>query len=486
MSGASLADRRLHPATILLRMAKDLPSTALGLPAFLAFVADVGWEIVLPTAAGMIGVTILFNWLLWRRFRYGIGARDLVIESGLLSRNRRSIPFDRIQDVDIEHGPLHRLLGVAKVRIETGGSGRDEGVLDSVTAADADQLRRTIRAGKQAQAGAAEQAPETEEVRPVFALDMRRLLLLGLFRFSFLYLAGLFAILQAFEPWLPFDIYDPARWLGLVEGQVAGGIRAGAALFLLIVALLLGIVTGVVRTVMRDYRFRLLAEPGRFRRERGLFTRSEVVIAKPRIQLALHRTGPLRGRLGWGELMFQTLSGSAKDGGLQSVAPLAQDQEVAAVLGEEGRLHLPEPASLGMVSSGYIWRRLIAATALPIIVVIVATTLWRPALLLLLLLPLFAVAPFVQRRFHRYALLGDLLFVRRGMWRQRLWMVPIANVQAVSVSRSFLQRRLGVATLLVDTAGAPQFSDPRIVDLKLDAARALAAQLSGRKSGTER
>ena len=69
--------------------------------------------------------------------------------------------------------------------------------------------------------------------------------------------------------------------------------------------------------------------------------------------------------------------------------------------------------------------------------------------------------------------------------------VPVAKVQSVRLSRNFLQRRLGLATLSIDTAGAPMVNAPRIIDLREDKARALAtqltaAQLSGRKSGTDR
>ena len=474
MTGATIADRRLHPGTMLVRMAKDLPSTALGLPAFMAIVADAGWQIVLPTAAAAIAATLLINWLLWRRFRYGIGSGDLVIESGLLSRTRRSIPFERIQDVDIERGPLHRLLALAKVRIETGGSGSDEGVLDSVTLDEAGRLRGAIRAGR---VGQAAEPAASEEARPVFAMDLRRVLLAGLFNFSFLYLAGLYAVLQAFEPWLPFDIYDPARWLGFVEGRVAGLASVGAASFLLIVAILLGVATGVTRTVSRDYGFRLHAEPERFRRERGLFTRSEVVIPKRRVQVALSRTGPLRRWLGWHQLLFQTLSAGKGDAGHQSIAPFATTDEIETVIAEAAPFRLPETRELIIVSSGFIWRRMVGAVLVPVLAILVATFFFPPAIFFLTLLPLFAVQPFVERRFHRYGLADKLLFVRRGVWRQRLWVVPVANIQATSLSRSWLQRRLGIATVLIDTAGAPLLESLRISDLRFSIARRLVRAL---------
>jgi putative membrane protein len=117
----------------------------------------------------------------------------------------------------------------------------------------------------------------------------------------------------------------------------------------------------------------------------------------------------------------------------------------------------------------------------------------RPALLLLALLPLLAAGAALDRRFHRYALAGDLLFVARGVWRRRLWLVPLRNVQSLSLSQGLFQRRLGLATLAVDTAGASLMNSPRIIDLRSEVAEALAADIargrarySGRKSGTDR
>src|SRR3546814_11891248 len=102
---------------------------------------------------------IFVNWIIWSRFRYGVGPGEIVIEKGLLHRTRRSIPFERIQDVDIERGPLQRLFGLAKVKIENGGSGKAEGMLDSVTLDEADRLRGIIRAGTGAPSRGAEGVP---------------------------------------------------------------------------------------------------------------------------------------------------------------------------------------------------------------------------------------------------------------------------------------------------------------------------------------
>ena len=59
--------------------------------------------------------------LYWWRFTR-VGENEIRIDSGIFSRTHRSIPFDRVLDVDIIQGPVARLLGLARVKFETGGS----------------------------------------------------------------------------------------------------------------------------------------------------------------------------------------------------------------------------------------------------------------------------------------------------------------------------------------------------------------------------
>lgn len=477
------ADRRLHPGTIALRFVKEAPQTMLALPAALAFSSRSGLTGALYLAAGLGVALLVAKWLVWRRFRYGVGSAEIVIESGIFHRNRRSIPFDRVQDVDIERTFLARLFGLAKVRIETGAGGKDEGLLDSVSLAEADRLREAVRAGRAGgvPASSAEEA-EAPPPRRLFGMDPPRLLLFGLFNFSLVYIAGLFALLQTFDRFLPFDIYDPARWVGLVDEYLPARWTFGAVAAVLFVATALGAVAGVVRTVARDYGFRLSLEGDRLRREQGLFTRKEAVISRRRVQIAEVSGGPVRGLFGWSGLSFQTLGAGTDRGGHQSAAPFATRSEVEAVLVEVAPLRLPPPPELVQVSRRHILRS-VAGTLVPALAGIAALSYWLPsAPALLALLPLLAAGAALERRYHRYAITDDLLFISRGVWRRRLWLIPLRNVQSLSLSRGPIQRRLGLATLAVDTAGASMINAPRIVDLRGDAAVALAGEISRLRS----
>jgi len=490
----TIADRRVHPATVPLRFVKDAPSTLLGLPALFAIMSKRDLGQILALAAAIGAVALFASWLRWRRFRYGVGAHELVIESGILNRTRRSIPFHRIQDVDIARGPLQRLFGLATVRIETGGGAKDEGLIDSVTVPQADALRAAVRAGKD---GVVESEGTALAVRTLYAMSLPRVLIAGLFNFSLVYIAGLFGVLQQFGGFLPFDIYDPGRWIGLVDTRLTGQIRNGhfgfgAIAAVLLVALLVGVLFGIARTVAANYGFSLTVEGVRYRRTRGLFTRSEVVLSKSRVQLALLRTGPCRRFAGWGALSYQTLSGTAAAGELQTVAPLASDAEIALILAEQANVNRVATADTTVVSSRHLLRTFATTALLPLVGILAVGLFWRPAFIALALVPVLVGIALLERRFHRYALTPDLLFIRRGVWRQRMWMVPTDKVQSVALVQGFVQRRLGLASILVDTAGGSALGGPRVIDIRLGRARALLDALnlmtdySGRKSGTDR
>ncbi|HEY0043267.1 MAG TPA: PH domain-containing protein [Allosphingosinicella sp.] len=503
MSAETVADRRVHPGTVLLRVIKAAPQTVIAAPAGIAFVSGGGLWRALGLAAILAAVGLFFHGLAWYRFRYGVGAEEIVIESGILHRNRRSIPFERVQDVDIERALLARIFGLAKVRIETGAGGKDEGLLDSVTVAEADRLRATVRAWRAGEGaapaamlepGSAAAAPVEPQGRLLFAMGLPRVLLFGLFNFSLAFIAGAFAFLQTFDKVLPFDIYDPARWVGLVGDRLPHRFTAGAIAAVLVLALILGFIAGVIRTVSRDFGYKLSIEGDRFRRERGLLTRTEAVIAKGRIQLARLETGPIRRAAGWFGLSFQTLGAASDGSGSQVAAPFATRDELDPILAETRPLRLPQEAALTMVSNRHILRALLRNLAPPLAAILWVSAFWRPALFFLALLPLLALKAALERRFHRYALDGDMLFIARGVWRQRLWVIPVRNAQAISVARGWMQRLLGLASVAIDTAGAPASGAPRIVDVRLETALGLAAEIaaaraaysSGRKSGTER
>jgi putative membrane protein len=474
-----VADRRLHPATLIGRTLRVIPEAAGGLVAYGAFIAKA-------EAAQLAGFVLLglaasagIAFLMWWRFHYGVGEREIVIESGVIRRRRRVIPFERVQDIAIEQRLVARLFGTAHVKIETGGSAADEGHLDSIALADAHRLRDHIRGRVAATASAAAEAaaavPAAAGAEPVlFAMDLGRVALSGTFNFSLVFVAAIGAIVQNVEElgfWRPEDFRSDAvdRWQ---EAWLA------ASVALALIVLLLGFAAGVVRTVARDYGFTLTRAPTGLRRRRGLLTLSETVIPIRRMQLAQIGSGLFMRLFGWHRLDFQTLGADRKGQGAQVAAPFARMDEIAPILAETG---FPDPASAGAWRRGparAILRRAILplvtglAAAAAALVLEVHTGLILAGLVLLAA----ATAPLRWRR-HVHAVGASALFVRGGVIRHSARIMTFGRVQAIAVTQGPLQRRLRLASVRIDTAGAPAAGGLVVLDLEEAEAHALAETL---------
>ena len=78
------------------------------------------------------------------RFTYELADGTLSVDSGVFDRQERAIPLSRIQNVDIERGPLQRVFGLAVVKFETAGGSATEATLNAVTVEEADELQSAV------------------------------------------------------------------------------------------------------------------------------------------------------------------------------------------------------------------------------------------------------------------------------------------------------------------------------------------------------
>jgi putative membrane protein len=451
---------RLHPLFLVKGIGGSIRGLA-GLYAFLGYLVISGqWSFAILAAIASLLFGIVGGILYWRRFEYRVGQSEIRIDSGILSRRHRSIPFERIQDADITQGPLDRLLGIAQVKLETGGGSAgknaEEGVLQAITLQRAHELRKLIRARR---AGTPSVDRQVQEDRlPVYAMDLRRLLIAGAFNFSLAIFAGLIGITQTFGDALGFDPLSERFWRKLLAASAPlqdfalahRGVVAIAGSTLLVV---IGAATGVIRTVLLDFGFRLDRTETGLRRRRGLLTRTDVTLPLKRAQAALVTTGPFRDAFGWSELSLKSLA--SDEGGRRAhvLAPLAKHEEINHILSELGWRPLPDTPGWRQVSKSYVGAFALAISPL-LLPLAVQALVYPPAAIGFA----FGLAGAVGLRWlawkrTAYALDGDRLLVRTGWWRRRLLVLPFARIQSADVTENFVSRRFGTANLKLGVAG---------------------------------
>ena len=482
-SADSAPPERLHPLMLLTGLGSSIRGVAGGY-AGVAYLAATG-SLRTAILAGVALLLFLAGSLLlyWRRFSFRVGADEIRIDSGVFHRTNRSIPFDRVQDVDITQGPVARLLGIAKVKFETGGSAAakgEDGVLPAVSLERAQELRDQVRQRR----GSAPVATSDEaETPPVFAMDLRRVLTAGIFNFSLAVLAALFGASQTIGEVAGIDPFSRRFWASVLEAgsPLASYIQAHQAITAiagLVVLVIVGLITGITRTLMREFRFRLDRSGSGLRRRRGLFTLTDVSLPLRRVQAALIGTGPVRDSFGWRELKLQSLAADEGGKGDHVVAPLARDDEVARILSELG---WSEPnGRWERVSPAYIWTYLLALSPLALVAGLGAAIASPLYLAGLALLSVFAGARWLSWRHTGFALDKGRVLMRSGWWRRQTVLLPIANVQSVDLTENAIGRKFGISALVIGVAGGSGFSGHAVPALPSERARELRAELLSR------
>ena len=177
-AGVEGAERRLHPWSWLFVLLGSLRQFLFPL-LVLVFVGGRRDEGVQLIAAG-VAVAVLALASVWRyyTYRYRIDGDSLVIRSGLLERSLRQVPFSRIHNVELRQTLLHRLFGVAEVKLESAGGTKPEAQMRVLRLDDALALERLIRHRGRGDEATAQDAADDGDV--LLALPTAEIVRLGL------------------------------------------------------------------------------------------------------------------------------------------------------------------------------------------------------------------------------------------------------------------------------------------------------------------
>lgn len=390
--------RRLHPLTPLLR----------GWAFLAAAIAFGGQDALRSGEMGRFGLTVLAiaiigmvtGLLSWWFTRYGFDGDALRIDSGVLNRRSRRVRLDRLQAVDINRPLAGRLLGVSELRLEVAGGGKAEAPLQYLAVDDAVRLRAELLARA---AGIDADTPEAPE-RVVHQVPLDRLVwstvLSGAFVAGVVFIVGI---------GLAFLFYrDSDVTVGVLSSMVPGIIAIGAALW---------------GQLGRNFAFVLAESPDGYRIRKGLLDTQHQTVPPGRVQgVAMRQPLLWRGK-GWVRLDVDVAGYSGESGDdsqrTSTLLPVATHDEAAEVL----RHVLPgtDPLSVPLSYAP------------------------RPARWL---------RPFGWKRL-AYGVDDHVVVVREGVLSRAVTTVPHAKTQSVRVVQGPLQRRLGLASVHVDTTPGP-------------------------------
>jgi putative membrane protein len=420
--------------------------------------------------------------------RYGLNEGALHIHRGVVFQQKRTIPLERIQNINLTRDWIHQLLGVVEVKVETASGVGAEATLSALSSEDANRLREQlllVKSGLVAtpdMPGAASDSPVQVPVEVVYQADIRRLILAGATRNQVgTIIAGISA--AAFTLW---ELLDESAGLFRRTPDAISWAKSHLGWLLLSAAGLwvAGWIFSMIRSVVVHYEFRLTREGTRLRRTFGLFTRRESDFPVHRLQMLVFESPLIQRKLGYGRLVAET-AGSFSEKREETTSELAPLLE--AVRLSDVTRHLVGPTDLRnpgwqKVSRLTIRRAFVRYLfAWLLAVAFLSMTVSRHVAWAAAFAPIFAVwGSLLRFRALRYALCDDLLLLRRGVLRRRISAVPRRKVQSAALTQSPFQRRLGISSLRIQVAGDFFGSELVIPDLPNQRAVELLDEVSGR------
>jgi putative membrane protein len=480
-------ERRLHPMSWLFVLIQQLKQFIV--PIFALFVFGSGdrndlWGLVAICILGVISIWQYYT------YRFRIGEDSLQIRSGLFERSLRQIPFARIHNVGLHQTLLHRIFGVAEVRLESAGGIKPEAEMRVLNLQDALALEALVRRrrGSVVAVSDSETTVQTQDAGEVLLkLTPADIVRVGLIsNRGMIVIGGAFAALSQFNPDLLSNVVE--HWgrtaFGMVDSYSRGH-EAMAMVTLLLLFVMAVRAFSVLLAVLQYSGFRLEEHGRRLTLERGLLTRIRTSTPRRRIQSWTLREGMLHRLFRRRTLEVSTAvldNGShSQPRSLREVAPVATPERC-----EELVRHLMPQAQWPMphwqpLHQHTVWRLFVPQLLLTAVIAIVA--FWRfggwGLTLVSLWLPWAGYLAWQHARHAGYAIDDQLVAMRGGWWTRQWRFAEIGKLQAIRLGQSPLERRLGMATLLLDTAGGTAVTEPlRLRFLPEADARALHARLS--------
>lgn len=471
---------------------------------------DLIWYGIAIVFAAFSGIVSVANWW-FQRFR--ITDREIMSRSGIIAKQERVVPFERIQSVDLDEAPLERIFQIVRVRIETaaGGQAGTDIEIPALKRNDANALRRDLLAARQRARG--EEAPATvsadvaehfpdrdatatvreQPAQPdimggelLRRITTRELLIAGATSGRFGPAAAIVgAVAQFGDELIPRNVWERVPLESFAEAARNVQVLVSVVTLLGLVAWLLAIAT----TALTFGNFEIRREADQLYLQYGLLDRRRTTIPIRRIQAIQIREGVLRQPFGFAEIRFET-AGFGNDVSSSGVLfPLLPKREVQDLLARASpeflmEIERPELARLPARSR----RRYIIETSIGWVIAISIASLivwrfldiplwWLWMTGLALLTPLFAWLGNWRYMDAGWLIDNDRFLIRWRSVGRTTMLTRVQRIQYRKLTASPFQRRASLVSFETSVAAGGLGGQAGLAHMDRDDAERMVQQL---------
>lgn len=446
-------------------------STAL----ILAFIFPPAVILFLPILA-LVGI---YEYLYWQNFEFNFEEGDLKITSGVITKNKLDIPVRRIQDIDVNKNIIHRIFEIAQVNIKTAGGNTSKASLKYLDEEEAEKIKRKLRELKNRREKQEESKSQgtpvsgsQEEAETFYEISD------SIWAYSFLTGASsvVFISILLFIGAIGYSAYVATSTTQLIA-------YIGIGVLLALIGSGFIFITSTLSVFTDFYDFKVVKRGDIFEYEKGLLNKRGGSLPEEKIQKLEITENFLMRQLGYASLKAETAGYESGEEdtttSTKTLIPLDSRKKVYEHAKQIGDLEIDQMNNISYSARKRYRHRYYVVSTFSLGAAITFTFLGaHPIILAIPLIGYLLSGKASNLKWDNmgYSLGSENLLVMNGFWTRRTYIAPYFRFQNLITSETIFQRRWGLATITVDTAG-DKVINPRIIDLDREHAHQLDNQL---------
>lgn len=434
--------KRLHPLEILISFIGDIKSLFFSFILLYVWLGSKSLFWYLIIILSYLVIHLLIRLLGWWRYVYRVTDTELQIEYGLFIRKKSFISKYRIQSIDITEGILHRIFGLAEIKIETASktSSNLKAVKKSAAIMIQNQLKISEQENEEQMSSIAEEPDINKQV-----VTNQRLFFAGMTSSGVgVLFVGAWVIFSQLEEFIPDYVYESVTsWLGSLGFYFV--------IILTLTALLIAWLVGILMSMIKNGRFTISKVDNDLIITKGLIEKKRVTIPLNRIQAIGFKQNLLREPFGYGTLYAEVAGGELIPNGgdtLTDLFPIIKKSEINDFLSifasEHGDWQEDFNQPPKVAYKGYLFR---SSGILAIITIggfFIEPILGWIALGIFLVSILFGHLNYKNSGFY---LDKDRLFIKQRRVSKIMTVIFHKRIQAYDFKQHYFQKRSHLATI---------------------------------------
>lgn len=414
---------------------------------------DKGRDAIFITC-GLLVLSIIRGLISYFRSYYSVIDNQLIVEKGLLNTSKITIPLDRIQAVDFDQTPIHRIVNLVKVNITTAGSDGNEANIEAITLDKAHALRQVLLSQTSTTTLYLDHQEIDKDTTEIIEHSFFDLVKIGFaenhINSALIIFAFISSIVSQFHD---SGLIDKYRTIMPDMNTLMTDLTA-IGLIILTIAIL-SIIISIVKTMLLYFQLRLLRKSNSFRLSHGLLSTRQFTAKDSKIQILGWEQSWLQSLFDFSTLYFKQASTRTVTTKKRLSVPGCREVHLTNVVNklayQDQNTTLPW-SPISKMYSRYHIRNLIIFLILGWGLCYTISKLSTYGAVLLVF-GIYSVISILKRQSKlKYKVDGDHIQIRGGTFGHRYQVVKTYKIQAVSLNTSLYQRRRELANLIISTA----------------------------------